>query len=91
MKHHQSDLLKKINRVPVPEHLLAEINTRIQATDSRRIPFRWAVAASITLGLWCAANAWLISDKYQSATASGNLTALVQGLQLNQSNQLYDE
>lgn len=91
MEHHQSDLLKKINRVPVPEHLLAEINSRIQATDSRQIPLRWAVAASVALGLWCAANAWLITQKYQSASASSNLTALVQGLQLNHSNQLYDE
>jgi hypothetical protein len=89
--HHQSDLLNKVNRVPVPDHLLEGINTRIQATNSRQIPFRWAVAASLAIGLWCSANVWLIAGKYRPVTSSGDMAELIQGLQLNNSNQLYDE
>ena len=89
--HHQSDLLNKVNRVPVPDHLLEGINTRIQATNSRQIPFRWAVAASLAIAFWCAANAWIIAGKRQPVADSGDVAGLIQGLQLNNSNQLYDE
>lgn len=89
--HHQSDFLNKVNRVPVPDHLLEGINTRIQATDDRPIPFSWAVAASLAIGLWCSANVWLIAEKRQPVADSGDVAGLIQGLHLNNSNQLYDE
>lgn len=83
------DLLKKVQRVEAPEFLLTRIHAKIRATESKRLPASWQWAGATALGLLLFLNGFALNRT--PATKIAPAEQLVLGLQMQTSNQLYDE
>lgn len=83
------DALKKVQKVEAPPFLWTRIQARIRQSDMERLPRSWQWAGALAFGILLLLNWRVIATSGRTTPAP--VATLAAGIQLQPSNQLYDE
>lgn len=81
------DPLKKVQKVEAPLFLWTRIQARIRQSDMERLPRSWQWVGALAFGILLLFNWRVIANSGSPAPVA----TLAAGIQLQPSNQLYDE
>lgn len=83
------ELLKKVRRMDAPEFMLTRIQAKIRADKADRLPVSWQWAGAMACGLLLVFHIFLLETERTPPISAAEQVA--ESLQIQSSNQLYDE
>jgi hypothetical protein len=83
------ELFKKVQRAEAPPFLLTRIQAKIRSAETERLPASWRWVGALTCGLLLFFNIYVLKTEKTLSLAPAEQIA--QSIDIQMSNQLYDE